>query len=139
MPSTKLRLLLDESITKPLTANILDLTGSAVHAKAVGLGGKNDLQIVSFAKKHRRIIVAVDNDFKPSRYPLSSHFGVIKFSTTREDDGCLFAIFKSFWHSGYRKHARNAYTYLTTNGVKIQNDVDIKHAWQPKPCSSGGP
>ena len=135
MASTKLRLLIDESITEPLASSIVRLVPSAVRSKAsVGAGAKDET-IVAFANSDRRTIVAMDTDFR--KYDVS--WGVIKMnSPDRADDDCLFAIFRTFWQSGFRSQAKNRRTSLSNDGVRIKNGVTIEHAWHPKPCAHRG-
>lgn len=131
MASTKLRLLIDESVTEPLATLLLDLVPSAVLSKhTVGTGADDDV-IVTFANKDRRTIVAVDSDFK--NYTVD--WGVIKINgPDRADDNCLFAIFRIFWHSGLRIRSKRHRTSLTNDGLTIRNGEPFKHTWHPKPC-----
>src|SRR5580700_3034939 len=87
MASTRLRLLLDESITEPLATYIVDLIPSTVRSReALGAGAK-DPSVASYANSNRRMIVAIDSDFK--KYHVE--FGVIKLNgPDRATDDCLF-------------------------------------------------
>lgn len=131
MASTKLRLLIDESVTEPLASDIITLVPSAVLSRLkVGQGAEDDT-VASFANRDRRAIVAVDSDFKKHRV----EWGVIKInSPDRADDSCLFAIFRTFWLSGFRSVSRKRRTSLTNEGLRIKNGEMIEHVWQPKPC-----
>lgn len=135
MASTRLRLLIDESITEPLASSILKLVPSALLSRAsIGAGAK-DPSIVAFANSDRRTIVAMDADFK--KYDVE--WGVIKLNgPDRSDDECLFAIFRAFWRSGFRSQSKKRRTSLSNYGIRIKNGVTIEHIWHPKPCANVG-
>lgn len=133
MASTNLRLLLDESITEPLASLIIGLVDSAERSTVLVGSGAKDGVVVTFANVHRRIIVAIDNDFKKHKVDR----GVIRFTNAdRADDHCLYQIFYAFWKSGLRRTCVNRRTSLTRDGVTIRNGKIIERRWQPKPCSS---
>jgi hypothetical protein len=97
--------------------------------------GTKDPNIVAFANRNRRTIVAMDIDFK--KYEVE--WGVIKLnSPDRADDECLFAIFKAFWQSGFRNKSKRRRTVLSNDGLRIKNGTIIEHGWHPKPCSHRG-
>ena len=131
MASTKLRLLIDESVTEPLASYIIALVPSAVlSGRTVGQGAE-DGHVAAYANRDRRMIVAVDSDFR--KY--SVECGIIKINgPDRADDECLFAIFSMFWRSGFRAKSRRRRTSLTNNGCRITNGESIEHEWRPKPC-----
>lgn len=135
MASTKLRLLIDESVTEPLASNIVSLVPSAKFSKATIGAGAKDPTVVAFANKDRRTIIALDTDFK--KYDVE--WGVIKLnSPDRADDDCLFAIFRTFWQSGLRNQSKKRRTSLSNDGVRITDGEVIEHAWHPKPCAHRG-
>ena len=132
MASTKLRLLLDESITEPLASLIIGLVKSVERSTAIIGSGAKDGEVVSCANTQKRIVVAIDSDFK--KYPVN--YGVIKISgPDRADDHCLYQIFHAFWLSGLRKESRKRRTSLTQDGVTIRNGKPIERKWHPKPCT----
>jgi hypothetical protein len=129
--STNLRLLLDESITEPLASSILGMVPSAKFSKESIGQGATDGAVVALANRDRRIIVAMDSDFK--HYVIE--WGVIKLNRPdRADDACLFAIFKAFWQSGFRIKARKRRTSLSNDGARIKNGESFEHRWNPRPC-----
>ena len=131
MASTKLRLLLDESITEPLASDIIALVPSAKLSKHVLGQGARDSDVVSLANRERRTIIAIDSDFE--KYSVKE--GVIKLNNPESTtDECLFAIFKAFWISGFRSASKKRRTSLTIDGVKIKNGETIEHQWNPRPC-----
>ncbi len=131
MASTKLRLLIDESVTEPLASNIIRLVPSAILSRKTVGQGAEDTVVAVFANKDRRTIVAIDSDFKK----LSVECGVIKInSPDRADDECLFAIFRAFWQSGLRAKSRKRRTSLSNEGLTIKNGKTLSHSWHPKPC-----
>jgi hypothetical protein len=97
--STKLRLLLDESVPEPLASLIIGLVKTVERSTAiVGFGAKDGI-VVACANAHNRTLVAIDSDFK--KYEVLR--GVIKInSPDRADDHCLYQIFYAFWISGLR-------------------------------------
>ena len=131
MASTRLRLLIDESVTEPLASLIIGLVPSAILSRiTVGQGAK-DHSVADYANRDRRTIVAIDSDFKKHEV----EWGVIKINgPDKSDDACLFAIFRTFWRSGFRVQSRRRRTSLTNEGVRIKNGNEIIHHWQPKPC-----
>jgi hypothetical protein len=135
MASTKLRLLLDESITEPLATYIVDLIPSTVRSRETLGAGAKDPSVALYANSNRRMIVAIDSDFK--KYHVE--FGVIKLNgPDRATDDCLFAIFRMFWQSGFRSESRNRRTSLTNDGLRMSNGDVFIHAWHPKPCPHHG-
>jgi hypothetical protein len=135
MASTKLRLLLDESITEPLATYIMQLVPSAVRSRETLGAGAKDPSVASYANSNRRMIVAVDSDFKKHNV----EFGVIKLTgPDRATDDCLFAIFRMFWQSGFRGRSRRRRTSLSNEGLRITNGDMVTHTWQPKPCPHHG-
>ena len=132
MASTKLRLLLDESITEPLASLIIGLERSTARSTAiVGYGAKDNI-VASCANKLKRTVVAVDSDFKNH----TVEYGVIKInSPDKADDHCLYQIFYAFWKSGLRSVSRKRRTSLTQDGVRIHNGQVIDKRWHPKPCT----
>jgi hypothetical protein len=130
--STKLRLLLDESITEPLASYIVGLVPSAKLSKHVLGQGAKDLHVADCANGQRRTIVAVDSDFRKYRVDC----GVIKInSPDRADDHCLYEIFYAFWKSGLRTTSKTRRTFLTRDGIRIENGKTIERRWHPKPCT----
>lgn len=132
MASTKLRLLLDESITEPLASLIVGLVRSAERSTSLVGSGATDAVVAACANANRRTLIAVDNDFK-------NHLverGVIKINgPDRADDHCLYQIFYAFWKSGLRSAGLKRRTSLTQDGIRIHNGETIEGRWQPKPCS----
>jgi hypothetical protein len=132
---SKLRLLLDESITDPLAKNIQKLSPSAVYVRnSKVMKGKEDTVIAAFANKNRRVIVAVDSDYNG----LHVQEGLIKLFAGRDNEDCLFAIFRTFWQSGLRQKSLKRRAYLTNDGVRITNGEVFTHEWHPKPCPHHG-
>ena len=132
MSSPKLRLLLDESIPNPLAKGIRRVSRSAVYVRThLALKGKEDRDIANEANADRRMIVALDNDYK--NIPVRA--GLIKLNADRTDEACLIKIFLAFWKSGYRGKAKNRRTYLTTIGIRITNGEEFIHKWKPHPCA----
>jgi hypothetical protein len=79
-----------------------------------------DSVIYAYGQRTGRVIVDVDGDFNESKYPPGPlNPGIIRFNSRRDDDAALFAMFKKFWQSGLRKHAKNSITYLTAGRVRI--------------------
>ena len=132
MSSPKLRLLLDESITNPLAKGILRVSRSAVYVRTQpALKGKEDRDIANEANRDKRIIVALDNDYKD----IPVRAGVIKLNADRTDEACLIKIFLAFWKSGHRSKAKNRRTYLTNHGVRITNGEEFAYRWKSHPCA----
>src|SRR5260370_36205895 len=124
--STRLRLLLDESIPEPLASLIVGLVRSVERSTAiVGFGAKDGV-VAACANTHNRTLVAIDSDFK--HYPVDR--GVIKINRPdRADDQCLYQIFYAFWISGLRLRSVTKRTSLTQDGIKIQNGQTIERRW----------
>jgi hypothetical protein len=132
MASTKLRLLLDESITEPLATSIMTLVRSAVHVRDFSEArGKPDIEIAAFAEREERLVVAVDGDFKKKT---TVKHGVIKLNKRRNDDACLFAIFRAFWKSGHRNKSKRKRTFLSHEGIRIENGKPFEKKWDANPC-----
>jgi hypothetical protein len=132
MASTKLRLLLDESITDQLATLIMGLAQSAVYVRHNSvIKGRDDSEVAAFADSDKRIVVALDGDFKRT---VIAKYGVIKLKKARNDDECLFAIFRAFWHSGHRSRAKRKRTFLTHEGIRIENGTPFEEKWPEQPC-----
>lgn len=131
MGKTNLRLLLDESITEPLAGRIMELVPSAIHVRnCQEAQGRCDDEIAAFAHRHRRLLVAVDGDFKK----LTVKSGVIKLNRYGNDDDCLFAIFRAFWQSGWRMKSRQRRTFLSHHCMRIVNGEESIFQWEVAPC-----
>jgi len=127
--------LLDESVTDALAKDILALCPSAIYVRnSVSMKEKKDPEIARFANADRRIIVAIDNDFKG----LDVTEGVIRLVADRSDEECLFKIFVAFWHSGHRAKSHRRRAYLTNDGLRITNGEVFTHQWHPRPCPHHG-
>jgi hypothetical protein len=74
--ATSLRLLIDASVTEPLAGYITSLVPSALLSRKVLGQGAKDPAIADFANPERRMIVAVDSDFKK----LDVKYGLIKIN-----------------------------------------------------------
>ena len=132
MSSLQLRLLLDESIPNPLARGILRVSRSAVYVRThPKLKGKDDHDLAKEANDDRRMIVALDNDYKG----ISVTAGIIKMNADRTDEGCLLKLFLAFWRSGHRGKAKRRRTYVTNAGFRITNGEEFVHRWQPHPCA----
>jgi len=132
MASNQLRLLLDESITDQLAGMIIELVSSAVYIRNLaGKRGMKDPEVAALADEMNRIVVAVDGDFKKK---ITTKQGVIKMNKARNDDECLFAIFRAFWQSGHRRRAKKKRTFLTHEGIRIENGVPFVADWDKPPC-----
>jgi hypothetical protein len=124
--------LLDESITNPLAKGILRMSRSAVYVRTHPiLKGKADPDIANEANRDRRMIVALDNDYKG----IFVKAGIIKLNADRTDEDCLVKIFREFWQSGFRSKARSRRTYLTHEGIRMTNGEEFNHKWRSHPCS----
>jgi hypothetical protein len=77
------------------------------------------------------MVVAVDGDFK--KKTIVKH-GVIKLNKHRNDDACLFAIFRAFWQSGHRNKSRRKRTFLNHEGIRIENGKPFETKWDRNPC-----
>jgi hypothetical protein len=94
------------------------------------LKGKEDRDIANEANRDKRMIVALDNDYKD--IPVKA--GVIKLNADRTDEACLVKIFLAFWRSGHRRKAKDRRTYLTNQGVRITNGQEFSEKWKSHPC-----
>jgi predicted nuclease of predicted toxin-antitoxin system len=134
--ASRLRLLLDESITEPLATNITNLVRSAVHVRDFSEArGKDDTEVAAFANREDRMVVAVDSDFKRK---IVVKCGVIKLRKYRNDDECLFAVFRAFWQSGHRSKSKSRCTFLTHEGIRIENGRPFEERWDKNPCPNRG-
>ena len=132
MASNQLRLLLDESLTDQLASMIMGLVNSAIYIRDLaGKRGMKDAQVAALANEQNRMVVAVDGDFKRK---ITAKQGVIKMSMGRNDDECLFAIFRAFWQSGHRRRARLRRTFLSHEGIRIENGEPFVAKWDKHPC-----
>jgi hypothetical protein len=132
MASNQLRLLLDESISDQLAGLIKGLVQSASYIRdSSSRRGFKDPQIARLADQERRLVVAIDGHFKKK---IVAKYGVIKLSKARNDDECLFAIFRAFWQSGHRSRARKKRTFLTHEGIRVENGQSFTAKWDEHPC-----
>ena len=126
------RLLLDESITEPLASYIMGLASKAIHVRdCPEARGQDDEAVAAFADRERRMVVAVDADFKKKTV---AKYGVIKLRKHRNSDDCLFAIFRAFWQSGHRTKSRLKRTFLNHEGIRIENGEVFEERWHRNPC-----
>jgi hypothetical protein len=110
----------------------LQLVKSAVHVRDLPeTRGRTDLEVAAFADREGRLVVAVDCDFR--KKTMVKH-GVIRLSKRRNDDDCLFAIFRAFWQSGERSKSKKKRTFLTHEGIRIENGALFEKKWEKNPC-----
>jgi hypothetical protein len=110
----------------------MELVRSAVHVRDFSEArGKPDIEVAAFADQQNRMVVAVDGDFKKKT---AVKQGVIKLKKYRNDDECLFAIFRTFWQSGHRSKSKTKRTFLTHEGIRIENGASFEEKWEKNPC-----
>jgi hypothetical protein len=131
--STNLRLLLDESVTEPLATLIIGLVPSVTRSTDTLGQGATDSAVAALANSAQRTIVALDSDFKKHKVD----GGVIRLTgADRADDHCLYMIFRAFWQSGKRGDSRKRRTFLTREGMRVENGETVAHKWKHNPCTA---
>jgi predicted nuclease of predicted toxin-antitoxin system len=122
--TTKLKLLLDESVPDPL-ANQLMAIPTHCHWTYVRteplLKGATDPFLISYATEHGMIVVTVESSMNERAFKICTHSGIIVISTREHHEAIRCEIFKKFLISGYRKHAKHAVTYLTQTTIIVRN------------------
>jgi len=81
MPENRLRVLLDQNISRELVPWLLRQRPrwEIWHVKDVGLDGKPDAEIFKWAQAERAIVVTYDEDFADTRtFALGAHCGIIR-------------------------------------------------------------
>jgi len=82
MPESRLRILLDQNISRELVPWLERQRPhwEIWHVKDVGLDGRPDAEIFKWAQTERAIVVTYDEDFADTRtFALGAHCGIVRF------------------------------------------------------------
>lgn len=128
--STNLRLLLDEAITDDLADHIRG-SSSAINVEYVRelpIKGARDPAVMQYAHQEHRIVVTTETGINHKSFPVCTHPGIIVLAGRRRHESFHAGIFQRFLLSGHRKHAKDAVTYLSDNGIRIithEGELDL--------------
>ncbi len=116
MPTTSLRLLLDECVDRML-ADAIKALGRSLRVECVGElpfanRGYSDEDIVRYATKHRRIVVTTESRFNEKQFPICTHPGIIVIKGITHHVSLKSQMFGDLSRSGIRTRCNHAVTYL---------------------------
>jgi predicted nuclease of predicted toxin-antitoxin system len=122
--TTKLKLLLDESVPNPLADQLMSLPSGSVHWQYVRteplLKGASDPTLIEYATRHGMIVVTVETAMNERAFKICTHSGIIVISTREHHEIIQCEVFRKFLLSGYRKYARHAVTYITSKIIVVR-------------------
>jgi len=123
--TTKLKLLLDESVPNPLANQLRLISKRSISWSYVtddaGLKGTKDPALIQYATDRDMIVVTVESSMNERSFTICSHSGIIVISVRRQHEAIRAEIFKRFLLSGYRKYAKHAVTYVTRDRIVIRS------------------
>lgn len=116
MPTTSLRLLLDECVDRTLADDIKALGRSlrveCVSELPIANRGCSDEDIVKYARKNRRIVVTTESRFSEKQFPICTHPGIIVVKAITHHASLKSQMFGDLSRSGIRTRCNHAVTYL---------------------------
>ena len=119
MPTTSLRLLLDECVDLTLRDDINALSRSLkvewVGELPFANTGYSDQDIVKYATDNNRIIVTTESRFSEKQFPICTHPGIIVIKAVAHHASYKSRMFKDLAQSGLRRRCNHAVTYLRLN------------------------
>ena len=116
MPTTSLRLLLDECVDRRLKDEI-EALGRSLRVESVGElpfanRGFSDEDVVRYATENNRIVVTTESRFNERQFPICTHPGIIVIKAIAHHSSWKSRMFKDLSQSGMRRRCNHAVTYL---------------------------
>jgi len=116
LPTTSLRLLLDECVDRTLKDDIKAL-GRSLRVECVGElpfanKGCSDEDVVKYAKDNNRIVVTTESRFSEKQFPICTHPGIIVIKAITHHSSWKSRMFRDLAQSGMRTQCNHAVTYL---------------------------
>jgi predicted nuclease of predicted toxin-antitoxin system len=120
--TTKLRILIDEAVTDPLAREMMD--AACLNAQYIrdipSMVGATDAAVMECAKESNRIVVTTETGINEKTFKICSHPGIIILATKDRHESIQAKLFQRFLLSGFRKHAKDSVTYLTTKNAIVK-------------------
>lgn len=123
--TTKLNLLLDESVPNPLADQLKSISTRSIKCNYVRdhprLVGTKDPELIKYATERNMIVVTVESSMNEKSFAICTHAGIIVISVRCRHEIIRAQAFKQFLLSGYRKYARHAVTYVTHDKIVVRS------------------
>ncbi len=120
--SSTLRVLLDESITDPLAAEMSEVSGLNVECcRHLSIKGCSDESVIEYAKREERIVITTETGMNDKSFPICTHPGIIVMAGRKRHESVHIKNFMRFMLSGHRKEARDAVTFISEHQVRVKN------------------
>lgn len=120
-----MKLLLDENLPFSFVENLTELGFSVEHVRMVGLRGKSDTEIASYAKQHSFIIITKDIEFGSLVvHPVGTHHSVIilRLSNLFKKDQ-IFTVLKRFLLSAKEEELIKSISIVQLGKYRIRKGV----------------
>src|SRR6266700_3884291 len=121
--TTKLRILIDAAVTNPLAKQLMKASClNAVYVREIPhLTSATDSALMEHAKEEKRILVTTETGINEKSFKICSHPGIIIFATRDRHESIQAKLFQKFLLSGFRKHTKDAVTYLTSKNAIVKS------------------
>ena len=116
LPTTNLRLLLDECVDQPLADSIKKISGSVkvqcVNELPISNLAFSDDKLVRYATERNQILVTTETRLNEKRFTICTHPGIIVIKAVQHHSEMKSGMLKDLILSGIRARCHHAVTYL---------------------------
>src|SRR5260370_18787601 len=121
--TTNLRVLIDEAVTDPLARELMKASClNALYVRDIPtLVEASDEAVMEFAKEDDGILITTETGINERAFKICSHPGIIIFATRDRHESIQAKVFQQFLLSGFRKHTKDAVTYLTSKNALVKS------------------
>jgi predicted nuclease of predicted toxin-antitoxin system len=121
--TTNLRVLIDEAVTDPLARELMSASClNALYVRDIpALVEASDEAVMEYAKEEDRILITTETGINEKSFKICSHPGIIIFATRDRHESIQAKVFQKFLLSGFRKHTKDAVTYLKNKSAVVRS------------------
>lgn len=88
------------------------------------LSGKTDQEVVRYASECGAIVLTLDADYNPKRFPICTHPGIIRIACSNTFPDSILDCFTKFIRSGHRSSAKHAFVFLKSDGFDLHRKTN---------------
>lgn len=130
MPTTNLRLLLDECVDRSLADYIKQISRSIkvqyVNELPISNTAFSDKRLIGYATENNQILVTTESRLNEIKFKLCTHPGIIVIRATQHHSTMKSRMFRDLILSGIRTRCRHAVTYLKLNKARTRTVATFK-------------
>ena len=127
--TTRLKLLLDECLGRPLADDIKSFHALKVqdlHDTSMANVGFTDEALIDYARDNNLILVTTESRLDEKRFPICTHPGIIVIQATSHHAELKSKMFKDLVQSGMRKRCNHAVTHLSLDKTGTRTVATFK-------------